>query len=699
MSGEYIDEKEAGPVQNDAVLQQQLKKKDALMKKFYLPFFIMGIITLWYRGVFQMNCHNNNHEFNELVDNHNDISITPNSNFEKDYTKTFEIQLPIIYDDLIHQQTILNHSFGNSWGVPAKTSFKPDIDSSKFNRVVLNLETWVDGVQYDRLAHVFIDDIPVWRTSTVEPGNSLVYSESSKDVSKYLSLFQKDEIDVTFQLDNLVRGNLNGAFNTTLSILYYYQKEHIDLTDPASYFQISNRPAQRISKIHNVKPNKTPLLYYPSDKLDFTIPIINSNTTNLKLNLYTSGNAAEEFWYSNVLDQYKNKFSNHGHSLLGHGPVRVVNVYLDGIKISSTAPEPIIFSGGISPSLWKPIIGVNAFDIKPLEIDLTSFLPNLWENGGKLEIEITNGEELGKVAQNWITAVDLLHWESSEIESSFGEVERFDNSSSYKAFAIGTSPSNLFQTVVSKHSSEIFSNLTFNLFNGTQLPIKLHTISDASFTNFQAYSNYGDSQLVTSVTSNGFKSEIIKDDEVIAKLTKSKVFPLYITLLTEPVINYDISYDVNITHAYQNDIKIDDQRVYHVKSVQNGTSSFTLSPKGNHGFGSTEQNYTAHLKEPFPKVHVKDHVIAINGSLVNTSESDFNNQALESIESVDASEFQMIVQEIQRLVKNDELSSDLAQYLLRSLKTHQETMESRKNVVRESINGFDGPLPNIGSRH
>lgn len=674
---------------NEKWLVEPRQKKHS--KLIHLPILILGAILLSVFTLFKFETPIFSHNIPEKYS-----GIPPDGAKE-----TFEIQLPIIHKNLIHEQFLLNYSFANSWGIPAKIKFKPELSPSKFNRVVLTLNTSVDGVQYDRLAHVFIDDIPVWRTSTAEPGKELIFSTSSKDVSKYLSLFQEEEVELTFQLDNLVRGNLDGVFNTTLSAKYFYEEED-QLNhhgDPSAYFQVSNRPAQKVTKLYKPYPYKTPLLYYPSDKLEFTVPIIEANTTSLKLELYVSGNAAEEFWYSNVLDQYRDKFINHGHALLGRGPVRVVNVYLDGVKISSLAPEPVIFSGGISPALWKPIIGVNAFDIKALEIDLTGFLPILWKSGGKLVIEVTNGEdENNKVAQNWITAVSLLHWESPEIESSFGEVETFDNSSSYRAFSIQTSPENLYQTVVSNHSAEVYSNLTFNLFNGSQIPVKLHTVSNAGFVNFQTYAQYGDYQFLTTINTNNYITKILYEDEVVAKLERTKVFPVIVSILTEPVIDYDITYQANITHVYQSTINIDDERAYYVKSVQNGTSIFTLSPNGNRGFGSTDQKFNAKLSLPFPELEIKERARAANGTVIERAHNDESQSEdhPQSSFTMDIPQYQPVVEEINRLTEQGSLAPDVAYEILIKMAVQYDLLKNMDRPIRANDVAYEGPmLPNI----
>jgi len=40
-------------------------------------------------------------------------------------------------------------------------------------------------------------------------------------------------------------------------------------------------------------------------------------------------------------------------------------------------PFPVIFTGGVVPGLWRPIVGIDAFDLKEDEIDITPWLPLL----------------------------------------------------------------------------------------------------------------------------------------------------------------------------------------------------------------------------------------------------------------------------------------------------------------------------------
>lgn len=73
----------------------------------------------------------------------------------------------------------------------------------------------------------------------------------------------------------------------------------------------------------------------------------------------------------------------------------------------------MIYSVGIRPALWRPIIGISAFDIEPLEIDITEFLRGLWHGKGeRLRVEVSNGQgfEPLKIGDNWIVGASLLHF-------------------------------------------------------------------------------------------------------------------------------------------------------------------------------------------------------------------------------------------------------------------------------------------------
>ncbi|KAE8337717.1 hypothetical protein BDV24DRAFT_154126 [Aspergillus arachidicola] len=63
--------------------------------------------------------------------------------------------------------------------------------------------------------------------------------------------------------------------------------------------------------------------------------------------------------------------------LYGYSPFREVQLYVDDILAGIIWPFPVIFTGGVAPGFWRPIVGIDAFDLRQPEIDISPFLPIL----------------------------------------------------------------------------------------------------------------------------------------------------------------------------------------------------------------------------------------------------------------------------------------------------------------------------------
>lgn len=61
-------------------------------------------------------------------------------------------------------------------------------------------------------------------------------------------------------------------------------------------------------------------------------------------------------------------------TLFGFSPFREVQVLIDGQLAGVQWPFPVIFTGGVVPSLWTPMVGIDAFDLKEGEIDISPWL-------------------------------------------------------------------------------------------------------------------------------------------------------------------------------------------------------------------------------------------------------------------------------------------------------------------------------------
>lgn len=573
-----------------------------------------------------LKSHNSNHidfslsnfqDFQDFQDNNNFNSLTTSQPHEI-------IDIPLFpYSDIsnpVYSSLLLNHTFALSWNRPISVDYYSPPSNITYNRIILTLNTSIDGVQYDRLIHIYLNDNEIWRSSTIEPSGNLSTSFTQKDVTMYSNLFNKNG-SLLIQLDNLITKKLTGKFNIQINALYfndneienfendftieYESDEFLNSKNPFGK-NISNHPNYILPLTSNkIADNIPPIVYYPDSNLsNIKLPFINYNTTKLLLLVSTSGNAAEEFWYSNLVDKYKDYFLSNDHHFYGHGSCRVINIFVNGIRIHTTNPKPYVFTGGIAPTLWNSIVSTGSFDLLPYHIDLTPVLPLLWNDPSSLlEIEISNciDDDVKSVIKsginsNWITSASLAIWEDENIDDSFGTFEILDNSTTIKEFAFAPPFSGfLTQIIKADYKNYLQSNITYTLKDGTQLSNLKNYESETNQTSLIFISKFADSQsCLTILKSNSTKSNIdpltldsLDSFSMISNNTlKSKLEFL------EPKIIDDITFNVNLSVAFNTGAYSSMIPLAEIKSKENGTAEFTLSSSGNHGTGSMLHNYT-----------------------------------------------------------------------------------------------------------
>ncbi|AOA65360.1 hypothetical protein PP7435_CHR4-0380 [Komagataella phaffii CBS 7435] len=618
--------------------------------------------------------------------------------------EVFEVELPSPNFGVPVFESVLldSYEFGDSWGHPALTTYVAPPAAIKFNKVVLGLDIYVSGVQYDRLAHIYLDGSPLWRTSTPEPGNRHVHSLSHKDVSEYVPLFKENGTELMVQLDNLLTGRLNGSFEVTLTARYYdsFLNDTApvkiagiddDLFIPGSHVQFfsANEAASKVFPLVDTPPTRPPLIYYPDRKFQVTLPVLSPNTTRVKLALFTSGNAAEEFWYSNILDGFEDYFSDHQHYLAPHGPCRMVNVYINGIRIASLSPEPIIYTGGISPALWSPIVSTSAFDVRALEFDLSTILPYLWDSEDTvLEVEISNciqdQEETeasagNTIGQNWVTSANLLTWEHSSIKSSEGTVISNDNSTEIKA-KIFPGDSKLTQIVSARYKTAISAQLNYTFFNGSSLNILFNNVYDSSQSNVQLYADYGNKQHVALIPSTKHSISLfdLKNQKEIYEVNSTFSYPLLIELVTKPIVGQNVEFLAKVTDMMFFKTAFNGQKnTIKVESIQKGTSDYVLAPGNNYGFGSTKQILRAQTKAPFPKRDYLRKLKAVNGTLLYDNVKDKLKGSLEEVNELDYSPSDEMLESLLEVFKLHAIDSDTVDEIMKDIEANYEEMDMR----------------------
>lgn len=237
----------------------------------------------------------------------------------------------------------------------------------KFNRVVMNFTVVSEGRQYDRLALMYLNDTEVWRTSTAEPTTAPgIRWTYLKDMTEYLSLWNGPQ-KLIFDLGNLITDVYTGSFNTTLTATFFYDDD-VDVATAA--------PADLIIPISARQSAADGVSQFtlPADNATNTISAFPQNARRAVFSVSANGQSNEEFWWSNVPQSDVDAFAATAGTFPGYSPWREVQVLIDGQLAGVQWPFPVVFTGGVVPSLHRPIAGPDAFDLEEHEIDITPWL-------------------------------------------------------------------------------------------------------------------------------------------------------------------------------------------------------------------------------------------------------------------------------------------------------------------------------------
>ncbi len=273
--------------------------------------------------------------------------------------------------------TLMDHVFGNSYGAPYVGDYAPPA-GCPFNRVVMNFTVVSQGRQFDRLALMYLNDTEVWRTSTAEPVNPpgirWVYL---KDMTHYLALWKTPQ-RVIFDLGNLQNDKYTASFNATLTATFF-QSDGGAAAAPETNSGSPLGPSDVVIPISARKSATGGVSQFtlPKDNATNTVSNFPRNARRAVFSVSANGQADEEFWWSNVLQSDVLAFNATAGQLTGFSPFREVQVLIDGQLAGVQWPFPVVFTGGVVPSLHRPIVGADVFDLREHEIDITAWLPLL----------------------------------------------------------------------------------------------------------------------------------------------------------------------------------------------------------------------------------------------------------------------------------------------------------------------------------
>ena len=225
-------------------------------------------------------------------------------------------------------------------------------------KVVLQADYQVtEGRQFDRTAVIDIGGVNVYFGTTMEPGSATPRAwHVERDVTDDAALLESAQTGEAI-LGNVVDTTYTGRIFGTASLVFYPP----DRDDP---------PAATPQTVVAMAPSLTALSpTSPTLAKTLTLP---RNVERLALDVIAQSQASDEFWYTCVPSADANVLQS-----CGGGAFREVEITIDGTPAGVAPVFPWIYTGGIDPSLWKPVPGVQTLNFKPSRIDLTPFAGQL----------------------------------------------------------------------------------------------------------------------------------------------------------------------------------------------------------------------------------------------------------------------------------------------------------------------------------
>ena len=236
-------------------------------------------------------------------------------------------------------------------------------------KVVLDETISVSGRQYDRVASLAVGGTTVYYGTTQEPSGAVpITYHVAKDITAYSALLRSPQ-PFSGGIENYTSSVYTGVYDQTVSITYY----QADRRHPAAA-----APDDVVGFASSVSSG--------SDTVHFGLSNLPRNITRAVLSLTLKGNGCDEQWFSSVPDDVAAKYPSAG--MCPHGPFREANVALDGAPVGNVQTFPHIYTGGIVPTLWRPVVAIDALDMRDEQLDVTPFVGTLVD-GGSHELTVT----------------------------------------------------------------------------------------------------------------------------------------------------------------------------------------------------------------------------------------------------------------------------------------------------------------------
>ncbi|KAI9330490.1 peptide N-acetyl-beta-D-glucosaminyl asparaginase amidase A-domain-containing protein [Zopfochytrium polystomum] len=314
------------------------------------------------------------------------------------YTETFEVTQPLVRPSTRKCTVDVGlHDFAYSYYEHWVAQFTPPPAAecgTEWSFVALNWQGYITGRQFDRIVQIYVGEAEVLHGTTDEPSRVGIYWNVEKDVTDFSPVFKTNQT-VTVILDNIVDSTYTGVFHTHLSFDFY-------ATDSAN--PVPSTVPDALIALTQPSPDFSPTLS-GGKAASFPIPAgtIPPNVVRAELEYVVSNHANDEFYYFNVPDS----LANPDNGVFGGGTFKELSVALDGTVVGVDWHEPVIYTGGMNPLLWRPIVHPGSSNVPSYRFDLTPFVGTLTDGAAHtVTLNVSNQIAGG----NWFADAHLRLW-------------------------------------------------------------------------------------------------------------------------------------------------------------------------------------------------------------------------------------------------------------------------------------------------
>ena len=264
----------------------------------------------------------------------------------------------------------------------------PSACPGPWSKVVLDWTTQVQGRQYDRSGDLTIGGVSVWFGTTYEPDPAGITYHFAKDLTEYSSIFSKPQ-PFNGGIVNYVNSTDTGVYAQTVTLTFY----KADRANPA--------PAEPDDVVGLGSADADA----SAPTVDLTAGGLPRNIVGAYLEVYIKGNGCDEQWFTDVPNDVAAKYASAG--LCGNGAYREVAAAIDGTPAGVTQYFPYIYTGGIVPTLWRPIPAIGTFDMSPELLNVTPFVGRIVDGGSHtVALTVANAGDVWNLEANLILYTD-----------------------------------------------------------------------------------------------------------------------------------------------------------------------------------------------------------------------------------------------------------------------------------------------------